>query len=114
GRPPARAARARPRGRAQPAARPRRGGRRAAAVPGAGADAGPDADRVAIDAVRSDDPDVSTGWAGDVRQRRGVTPALSRPYPPSTIKVVRHMGKVVTGARVSPAVCQTPLRQGDP
>ena len=30
-------------------------------------------DRVAIDAIRRDDPDVSTGRAGDVRQRRGMT-----------------------------------------
>ena len=43
------AARARPRRRAQPPDPPRRGRRRASAVPGAGADARPGAGRVAID-----------------------------------------------------------------
>ena len=37
-----------------------------------GADAQPEAGRVTVDAVRRDDPDLSTGRAGDIRQRRGV------------------------------------------
>ena len=61
------AARARPRRRAQPAALPRRGRRRASALPGARPDARPDAGRVAVDAVRRDDPDLSTGRPRDLR-----------------------------------------------
>ena len=68
------AARARPRRRAQPADLPRHRGRRAPALPGARPDARPGAGRVALDVVRRDAPDLSTGRAGDVRQRRGVTP----------------------------------------
>jgi dihydrofolate reductase len=48
---------------------------RPAAVPGARPDARPGAGRVAIDAVRRHAPDLSTGRAGDVPQRRRVTPS---------------------------------------
>src|SRR5205823_12009061 len=63
-------ARARPRRRAQPAAVPGRGGRWAAALPGARADARPDVARVAFLAVRGDAPDLSTGRPRDLRDRR--------------------------------------------
>ena len=68
------AARARPRRRAQPADQPRRGGRRAAALPGARPDARPGIGRIAFDAVRRDAPDLSSGRSGNLRQRGRVTP----------------------------------------
>ena len=54
------AARARPRRPAQPAHLSGRGWGWAPSLPGAGPDARPDAGRVAVDAVRRDDPNVST------------------------------------------------------
>ena len=36
-------------------------------------DARPGAGRLAVDAIRRDDPDLSTGRAGDIRQRRGLS-----------------------------------------
>src|SRR5439155_25256849 len=50
-------------------------------VPGARPDARPDADRVAIDAVRRDAPDLSTGWSGDLRDRRGLSAGAESAYP---------------------------------
>ncbi len=49
---------------------PGRARRRAVAVPGAGADARPDAARLMGDAVRRDDPDLSTGRPRDLRDSR--------------------------------------------
>ena len=72
------AARARPRRRAQPADLPRRRRRRASALPGARPDARAGAGRVAVDAVRRDAPDLSTGRAGDLRRPPGSDARLAR------------------------------------
>ncbi len=63
------AARARPRRRAQPAGLSRDRRRRAPAVPGEGPEPRPRADRVLVDEIRSDVPDLSTGRPREVRER---------------------------------------------
>jgi hypothetical protein len=72
------AARARPRRRAQPRDPPGRSGRRASALPGARADARPDAGRIADHPIRGDAPDLSACRPRHLRDRRGVTPAARR------------------------------------
>ena len=53
-----------------------------AAVPGTRPDPRAGAGRIALDGVRRDAPDLSSGRAGHVRQRRGVSPGRSSPSSP--------------------------------